>query len=84
MLGFFGSPTYRMGYISPMKFEQNWFVAQVKKSHDKRVKMYELSGQGQLAGMAASPQYPNVCHYKEEHKDSATIDYPESLANIRG
>ena len=35
-----------LGYISPMKFEQNWLAAQVKKSHDKRVKMYELSGQG--------------------------------------
>ncbi len=33
-----------LNYISPMKFEQNWFMAQLKKPHNKPVKMYELPG----------------------------------------
>ncbi len=37
-----------LGFISPMKFEHNWLVAQLGKSHNKHVKMYGLPGQGQF------------------------------------
>jgi len=39
-------PHSTLGLISPMKFEYQWFVAQLEKSHNKHVKMYGLPGQG--------------------------------------